>query len=570
MKYQWESRPDIGNNWTSSQQSITIQLARTTRIIVTATDSLGCIARDTVEICVREQGSVSAGLDTTICASDAPMIDLRRGEPAWCGRDPIVYEWEPRTDCIIPDASKPWNAILRPRKTTTFILRATDDNGRGTSVADSVVVTIRDSIKLEFESMTLRVCEGDQPSSIGVRVWNGSGPYIHSWQLPTNTTLDSRSDSVSYIPNSALSAFTTSGWLHCQTVDANGCDRRDSIYIDIVPRPVVDLAAADSSCLCDERTVTAIVSGGTPFPDGTYKFSWTENSVDAPSGTISLIDTSTLSVRVRPLYTTTYAIRVVDANGCTSSMSLTLVPPQLGGSIELQAPLVAADPRLEDVPIEIEATSSQAVIGCKPDAVGFSLQYHESLYDPFPSAEHGLLLSSKVVTVGNERYRRVRFRIIPIEPLQATGMLTRIHGKALIGSPAQTSLTLDSIQVFWSCDTVIGVGVDGSLRLDSLCLSPTNTRRVLVFNSVTIAGVRPNPNNGAFTASLRLSNSQPFDVDLVSVQGIRVWSKQIIPSTPLTIQRVDVPIDTDVAPGAYMLTVRNGASVSVQAVLITQ
>jgi len=210
------------------------------------------------------------------------------------------------------------------------------------------------------------------------------------------------------------------------------------------------------------------------------------------------------------------------------------------------------------------------VIGCKPDAIEFSLQYHESLYDPFPSAEHGSLLSSKVITVGNERYRRVRFRIVPIEPLQTTSMITRIHGKALVGSPAQTSLALDSIQVIWPCDTVIGTGVDGSLTLDSLCLNPTNTRRVLVFNSVTIAGVRPNPNNGVFTASLRLSNSQPFDVELVSVQGIRVWSKQIVPSAPLTTQRVELPIDTDVAPGAYMLTVRNGASISVHAVMITQ
>lgn|GEM_PF-598088 len=568
--YRWTSTPDIGTNWTSTQQNLALQLPRTTQIIVVATDSIGCIATDTVRFCVRDRGSVSAGFDTVICASDAMLIDLRRGEPAWCGRDPIVYSWEPRAACIIPDASKPWNAMLRPRSTTTFILTATDDNGKGTTVSDTIVVTVRDSIKLRFDDQILRVCKGEQPTGTRLTVWNGAPPYNHRWQLPNGATIDSRSDSVSNIPNSALSSFTQSGWLRCITVDANGCMRRDSMFIDIVPRPVVALEATDSTCQCDERSVTALISGGTPFPDGTYRFSWSENSADAPAGEVSIIDTSSLTARVRPRYTTTYAIRVVDANGCTSSMALTLAPPQSGGSVELQAASITADPRLEDVPIDIEATSAQAGAGCTPDAVEFTLQYHESLYDPFPIAENGSRLSSRVVVNGTDRYRRVRFRILPTSPLGTSNVLTRIHGKALVGSPAQTTLALDSISVIWPCDTINGNGVDGTLTLDSLCLNPTNTRRVLVFNSVTIAGVRPNPNNGAFTASLQLRNSQPFTVELVSMQGTRVWSKLIAPAGSLPSQLIELRVDADVAPGAYMLSVRDGASISVHAVMITQ
>lgn len=570
VTYRWTSTPEIGTNWTSPQQKLALQLPRTTKIIVVATDSIGCVATDTVQFCVRDRGTVSAGLDTVICPSDALLIDLRRGEPAWCGRDPIVYSWEPRADCIIPDPSRPWSAVLRPRSTTTFILTATDDNGNGTTVSDTVVVTLRDSIKLRFDAQTLRVCEGEQPSGTGLTVCNGAPPYIHRWELPNSATIDSRSDSVSNIPGSALSSFTQSGWLRCTTVDANGCIRRDSMFIDIVPRPVVVLKESDSTCLCSERTITAIVSGGTPFPDGSYRFSWTESSADAPLGTVSLLDTASLSARVRPRYNTTYAIRIVDANGCTTSMALTLSPPQSGGTVELQAASIIADSRRDDVPIEIEASATQTFTGCKPDAVEFTMQYHESLYDPFPSAENGSLLSSKVVTVGNDRYRRVRFRIVPTSPLGARDVLTRIHGKALVGSPAYTTLALDSIQVLWPCDTIIGNGVKGSLTLDSLCLNPTNTRRVLVFNSVTIAGVRPNPNNGSFTASLRLSNSEPFDVELVSVQGIRVWSHQITPTTPLQTHQIELVIETSVAPGAYTLSVRNGANVSVHSVMITQ
>ncbi|MEY2719857.1 MAG: Secretion system C-terminal sorting domain, partial [Bacteroidota bacterium] len=239
-------------------------------------------------------------------------------------------------------------------------------------------------------------------------------------------------------------------------------------------------------------------------------------------------------------------------------------------TIELQAPSLVVDPRKEDAPIDITAMLAASSAQCKPDAVEFSLQYNESLYDPFPTAEGGSLLSSRVVTSGNERYRRVRFTVIPSKPLQSGDMLTRIHGKALVGSPAQTALVIDSVSVLWPCDTIPGVGVEGSLVLDSLCLNPSNRRRVLVFNAVTITGVRPNPSNGSFTASVRLQSDQPFEIELISLQGMRIWSRTVDPQLHGSLRKLDVPIEADIAPGAYMLSVRNGASSSFHAVMITQ
>jgi PKD repeat protein len=570
VSYRWSTLPDLGSNWSSTQQRVAIQLVRTTAVILLATDSVGCTASDTVQICVREQGSVSAGIDTTICASNTVDIDLSRGEPAWCGREPIVYSWEPRSACIIPDASKPWNAVLRPTSTTMFILTATDDNGRGQAVTDTIVVTVRDSIKLQFDAQVLRVCEGDQPSSTRLTVSKGTGPYLHQWQLPSNATIISRSDSVSVIPASALAPFTQPGWLFCVTMDANGCSRRDSVYVDIVPRPVVILSETDSTCLCSERTISATVTGGTPLPDGSYRFEWSETSSDAPPGTTSLVDTSSLSARVRPFYETTYAIRIVDGNGCVSTGVITLAPPQMGDTLVLKAPELSVDPRKEDAPIDIIVSSATDTALCKPDAVEFILEYHESLYDPFPTAEHGSRVSSRVVTIGNDRYRRVKFKIVPPAKIQSSQALTRIHGKALVGSPAQTVLKIDSVHVLWPCDTVLGRGIDGTLMLDSLCINPMNVRRALVFNSVTITGVQPNPNNGSFTAHLRVSNDEAFDIELVSLQGERIWKRTIAPAPLPSSRTMDIAIDTDVAPGAYMLSVRTGAAASFHAVMISQ
>ena len=570
ITYRWTSTPDIGTGWTSALQDLAIQVPRSTQIVVIAVDSLGCTTSDTVDICVRSDGTVSAGADTTICASDAATVDLRRGEAAWCGREPIVYDWEPKNACIIPDATEPWRAILKPLRTTTFVLRATSDNGNGPTVTDTVIVTVRDSLTIQFDTQVLQVCEGEQPSSTGVTVSNGTAPYLHRWQMPNNTFMDSRSDSISFIPSSVITSFSRSGWLHCVTTDANGCTRTDSMFVSVVPRPVVVIAEADSTCQCSERTISASVSGGTPFPDGSYDFTWSEYSSDAPSGTVSMLDTASLTARVRPLYPTTYAIRIVDANGCTSSTSITLAPPRSIDTFVLQAPVMSADPRSDDAPIEISVAVPTDSLHCKPDAVEFTLTYNESLYDPFPTVEHGALLSSRVVTIGNERYRHVRCRVVPLRPIRSSDVLTRIRGKALVGSPASTVLRLDSVIVQWPCDTVPGGSVNGSLSLDSLCMNPTGARRVLVFNAVTITGVRPNPSNGSLTASVRLQNDQPFDVELVSMQGMRVWSMTVDPRLYASQRLLDIPIKVDIAQGVYMLRVRNGDSTSFHAVMIAK
>jgi PKD repeat protein len=570
LTYSWSSRPDLGTNWTSSQQMLSLAFPRSTQIVVTVTDSVGCTSSDTVNICVADQASVAAGLDTTICAGDAMNITLSRGQPASCGREPIVYSWEPRMACTIPDSTEPWRALLHPQSTTRYVLRATDDNGRGRTVSDTITVTVLDSLQLTFGAALLSACEGEQPPSTSLTVVKGSRPYLHQWLLPNSSTIVSRSDSVSNVPPSAISSFSGSGWLNVITTDANGCSRRDSLYINIAPRPTVTLIESDSTCFCSERLLRASINGGTPFPDGTYVLSWSEISADAPSGTISLVDTMSLSARVRPRYTTVYTLRVTDANGCSSSASVTIAPPRQADTIRLMIPSIVVDPRKDDAPIDVLIESPSVAVQCKPESIEFTLQYNESLYDPFPTVERGIRVSSRVFVVGSERHRRVKFRVVPTEPISSNDTLTRIHGKALVGSPAQTKLIIDSISVMWPCDTLKGAGTDGSLTLDSLCLNPANTRRVLVFNSAAITSVRPNPNSGRFTAYVRLFNDASFDLEIISLQGERLWHRSIVQSVKPASGVLELPIEADLPSGAYLLCVRSNVSSSVYPVMISQ
>ncbi|MBU3699138.1 MAG: PKD domain-containing protein [Candidatus Kapabacteria bacterium] len=570
LTYSWKSRPDLGSNWTSSQQLIALQFPRTTQLVVTVTDSVGCTSSDTVNICVGDQASVFAGADTTICASDTLDASLSRGQPATCGREPIVYEWEPRLWCTVSDSTKPWRARLHPQTTTRFVLRATDDNGKGRTVSDTVTVNVLDSLQLAFGASMISVCEGDQPPSTTLTIIKGARPFFHRWFLPNSSSILSRSDSVSNVPSSAVSSFSRSGWLNVVTTDANGCSRRDSLYISIVPHPRVTVVESDSTCLCSERVLIASVDGGTPYPDGTYLLSWSEISADAPAGTTSLIDTVSMSARVRPRYTTVYTLRVTDANGCASSASITLAPPRRADTLTLRIPAITADPRKDDAPIAVLIDSSSAEAKCKPEAIEFTLQYNESLYDPFPTIESGIRLSSRVVAVGSERHRRVMFRVVPKETISNRDTLTRIHGKALVGSPAQTNLIIDSISVMWPCDTLKGAGIDGSLSLDSLCLNPANTRRVLVFNSATIASVRPNPNSGSFTVYVRLFGDTSFDLGIFSLQGERLWHRSIEQALKPTSGVLEVPVEAALPTGAYLLCVRSSVSSSVYPVMISQ
>jgi hypothetical protein len=50
---------------------------------------------------------------------------------------------------------------------------------------------------------------------------------------------------------------------------------------------------------------------------------------------------------------------------------------------------------------------------------------------------------------------------------------------------------------------------------------------------------------------------------------MRIWSTTIDPKLRGSQRIIDIPIEADIAPGAYMLSVRNGETSSFHAVMIT-
>jgi gliding motility-associated-like protein len=155
-------------------------------------------------------------------------------------------------------------------------------------------------------------CDG----SINATITGGVAPFAYAWTGPNGFT--SSSEDIS-----ALCAGT-----YVLTVtDANGCSTSQTITLT-QPAPVtVGLAAAqfnggyNVSCVgsCN-GSINATIGGGT----APYSYSWI-----GPNGFVAVTeDISTLCVG-------TYTLTVTDANGCTATQTITLIPPpalEVGGA----------------------------------------------------------------------------------------------------------------------------------------------------------------------------------------------------------------------------------------------
>jgi hypothetical protein len=118
----------ISYQWSTGQTSRVIGVSTAGLYTVTATDSNGCVATDTISILVLPRPEVIASDDAAICPGDSTQLAATGG---------VTYSWAPAeglscTDCMAPMAS--------PSQSTAYIVTATDAGG--CSATDTVIVRV--------------------------------------------------------------------------------------------------------------------------------------------------------------------------------------------------------------------------------------------------------------------------------------------------------------------------------------------------------------------------------------------------------------------------------------------
>lgn len=216
--YQWS--PQV--NTVNGQPTLIAQ--KTESILVTGTDSNGCVAKDTVNITVRNLPAIQlTPSQTTICDGEAVGL-LAQGASS--------YTWSPAlglscTQCPNPIAQLATSQVFTVVGTDQFGCRATD----------SVAITLFSRTHINFPGDTA-ICDGDS-----LQVTISPITDVH-WVPGTGLNCDTCSNVIASPANTTL--------YKARFTDSNGCPRDSQWLLTVYPKPQINWTPAQPAyCIGD-------------------------------------------------------------------------------------------------------------------------------------------------------------------------------------------------------------------------------------------------------------------------------------------------------------------------------
>lgn len=192
-----------------------------------ATNMYGCKSSDTVQVC-RNVVSVNLGPDVTICSGTGHQMTPVSANALQ------TYSWVPPASLSCTNCPNP---IASPPLTITYTLNVTDT--AGCPASDAIKVTVIPSPVVDAGPRD-SVCTGN---SIGLNA-NGSANVTYLWDNSDNDV----------VPTNAKNPIVTpaqSKYYYVTVTAANGCKAADSVWIEVLPLPVVQTSADFSICASD-------------------------------------------------------------------------------------------------------------------------------------------------------------------------------------------------------------------------------------------------------------------------------------------------------------------------------
>jgi gliding motility-associated-like protein len=275
--------PGYTYNWTpaGSGPSVTNLVAGSYQ--VTVTDLNACAQTATFNVIEPDAMVLTANSNPSTCGNSNGSA----GVSVSGGVSPYTYFWSPTalTTAIIPNVAA-----------GSYNVTVTDMNGCIDTV-NSIVLNLSGPTVSSI-TFTEPSCNG-LPNGTATAVATGGQPlYTYTWNTtPVQTTQTA----------SAL----TAGTYQVTVSDQNHCDATGTVVITEPAVMQVIAAPTDTICIGMLSQVYGAGFGGTP----PYTYTWNPSSFGTTGGPFA----------VTPTVTTTYTVSAVDANGCVSSNTTTMV-----------------------------------------------------------------------------------------------------------------------------------------------------------------------------------------------------------------------------------------------------
>ena len=268
LTYAWQG---VGiNDTTLSNPSVMV--SDTMQFMVTVTDTIGCVAMDTV----------------TITSIPVIPVSLNTSEIEFCIGD---------TDLLTADqtANLSWStgdttSTITVNLAGVYVVNYIDSNGCSSS--DTAIVNVWTLPALTVSDLT--VCDGDQAQLLGTADY----PIFWNDTIANGTTID-----VTQTIN-----YTAS------TVDTNGCVSADTITVTLAPLPVLTVPTDVTVCAGEQVQLTG-TSNSPVFWNDTIANGTTVNPVQTTSYVASTVDTNNCSSEA------TFTVNVNQATAGTTSAS---------------------------------------------------------------------------------------------------------------------------------------------------------------------------------------------------------------------------------------------------------
>ncbi len=259
---------------------------------VTVTDANSC-SKSISSIIISEPSSILSVIATPTAATCLGGSNGSITASASGGTAPYSYSW----------SNGATSATISGLTAGTYTVLATDANGCSTTSYSAIVSQPATQMQLYATTIQSSSC-GTATGSVNLTVVNGNSPFNYSW---TNT-----SQTIQNPTGLAADTYTVT------VTDNTGCSATLPVTIDSAPALSVSITTYPKTCLYNDGTAYAIVSGGVQ----PYTYLW---SNAATTQDIGFLDAGAVTVTV------------TDANGCTAFISGTV------GSISCLPPVALTD-----------------------------------------------------------------------------------------------------------------------------------------------------------------------------------------------------------------------------------
>ncbi|KAA9327220.1 hypothetical protein F0P96_18475 [Hymenobacter busanensis] len=247
--YQWSPTTGLANP-TSATSAVTLTHVSNvstaplvTKYVLTATTTLGCVARDTVEVTVNPKVVAFAGTDKTVCSGQSTPIGTTALYPTG-----TTFAWSPTTGVAGPTAS--FTSVTLTNTTASplvsrYVLTAT--TLAGCVSRDTIDVTVNPAAVVNA-GVDATLCS-EKSTRLGTPALAG---YSYQWSPAANL-----SSATAAQPTFTANVATAQTITYTVTAtNPQGCTATDQVLVTVNPRPATD-SIQGSASVCPQVTGVA-------------------------------------------------------------------------------------------------------------------------------------------------------------------------------------------------------------------------------------------------------------------------------------------------------------------------